>query len=556
MTGVRTLERPAPLADDIARVEADPPRRIPALDPLWLVVAAVSVAVAAFLGHQLMAWPPHEDEALALLTGRDSLGGVISHVTGDRGGAPLHFLVAWAVAHLGLGLGGLRAVSAAFAVGSLPLIALLARRLAGREVAIGTVVLAAASWIVLFHGVYGRMYSLFLFLSLVSCLALLRARDSGTRADWGRWLVAILLCVAAHPYGALVVASQGVAALATRWDRRRATVAWFATMAILAVPFWLTDIVLAGRFDVGVGGGGAKLGGPGAVVDYLYEAAGDMTAGWPWVLAPVLIAAGVGLLTAPRRAKVLSAAFVAVPAVAFIAARLGSSAAPESRHLIFVAPFFLLCVVLGIRWLARGIRPAVGLAVGTLAVAAVAWAWQRTPPLFEWEPSARQEAREAASRYVASTGLDDDLLLGYDPLFLGAWEDNRAFRATVLPRADGQLLLKILRRTPTPLGHGVFVLDKSDTSNVDPQLYLAPRRPLPEEAFSARGFGPFLVIRTREPVETIDGYLFAARQAMLLGQSLEIGDADINRATIERAQALYDASRWGDASAGASSDSR
>ena len=42
--------------------------------------------------------------------------------------------LAWAVAHLGLGLGGLRLVSAAFAVASLPLVALLGRRLAGRRV--------------------------------------------------------------------------------------------------------------------------------------------------------------------------------------------------------------------------------------------------------------------------------------------------------------------------------------------------------------------------------------------------------------------------------------
>ena len=69
---------------------------------------------------------PHEDETLALFVGRDSLLGLLDHVTRERGGAPLHFLLAWAVAHLGFGLGGLRLVSAAFAVASLPLVALLA----------------------------------------------------------------------------------------------------------------------------------------------------------------------------------------------------------------------------------------------------------------------------------------------------------------------------------------------------------------------------------------------------------------------------------------------
>ena len=127
-----------------------------------------------------MAWPPHEDETLALFVGRDSLGGVVEHVTRDRGGAPLHFLFAYGVAHLHLGLGSLRLVSAAFAVGSLPLIALLGRRLADRWTALIATALAAGSWVFLFHGVYARMYSLFLFLSLLSFVLLLRALDRGT----------------------------------------------------------------------------------------------------------------------------------------------------------------------------------------------------------------------------------------------------------------------------------------------------------------------------------------------------------------------------------------
>ena len=64
-----------------------------------LGVAGVAAAAAAFFVVQLMAWPPHEDETLAVFIGRDSLGGVIHHVTHDRGGAPLHFLIAWAVVH-------------------------------------------------------------------------------------------------------------------------------------------------------------------------------------------------------------------------------------------------------------------------------------------------------------------------------------------------------------------------------------------------------------------------------------------------------------------------
>jgi len=114
---------------------------------LWIGVAAIAVAASGFLLHQLMAWPPHEDETLALFVGRDSIAGVVEHVTRDRGGAPLHFLFAYAVAHLGLGLGSMRLVSATFAVASLPLIALLGHRLAGRWAALIATALAAGSWV-------------------------------------------------------------------------------------------------------------------------------------------------------------------------------------------------------------------------------------------------------------------------------------------------------------------------------------------------------------------------------------------------------------------------
>src|SRR6185503_14211808 len=160
-----------------------------------LGVAAITLAAAAFLFHQLLAWPPHEDEALPLFIGRHPLDQVFQVVLEERGGAPLHFLLAWAVAHLGLGLEGLRAVSAFFAVASIPVIALLLARLGGRLQALIATVIVSASWTFLFHGIYGRMYSVFLFTSALSYLALLHAVDRGGRKAWALWALAILATV-------------------------------------------------------------------------------------------------------------------------------------------------------------------------------------------------------------------------------------------------------------------------------------------------------------------------------------------------------------------------
>lgn len=503
-----------------------------------LAVAAIAAVPAVFLGHQLLAWPPHEDETLALFVGRQSLGGLFDTVLHERGGAPLHFLLAWTVAHAGGGLVALRAVSAALAVASLPLVAALGARLAGRRTALVATALVGASWTLLFHGVYGRMYSLFLATSLLSFLALTLALDRGGARRWALWALAILATVATHPYGVLVLGSQALYVLLRRERLREASFAG-AAVAVAGIPFWLTDLVLAGRFDVGVGGGGERLGGPVSVLRYFWSTAGDFSAGYRPVLGGALLLAAAGLVRLARtrpQAALLAGSAIAVPAAAFLLARFGSSASPESRHLIFVLPFFALAVAAGLEWLSRGrARALAPVALAVLLVAQVAWAWHRTPPLFNWEPDQRQAARAEASAYLAATSRPNDVLFGYEPLWLGAWERNRGFSHTVVPRADSRLALRTLENARAPLGRGVWIFDASRPNNVRPRLETELRVPTPTSEFQARVFGPFLVIRTIRPTGTPARYLELAGRAMLVGKSLQIGDADINLLTVDRA---------------------
>jgi uncharacterized membrane protein YhaH (DUF805 family) len=147
-------------------------RRI-AYDAYWAGVGAVTAAVAAFLLVQLRAWPPHEDETLALFVGRQPLGDLFDTVLGERGGAPLHFILTHLMALVSPGLIGLRLISVFFAVASIPVVALLVSRLTDRRTALVTILVMGTSWALLFHGIYGRMYSLFLFTSTLSFLLLL-----------------------------------------------------------------------------------------------------------------------------------------------------------------------------------------------------------------------------------------------------------------------------------------------------------------------------------------------------------------------------------------------
>ncbi len=54
----------------------------------------------------------------------------------------------------------------------------------------------------------------------------------------------------------------------------------------------------------------------------------------------------------------------------------------------------------------------------------------------------------------------------------------------------------------------------------------------PAAPYEARVFGPFLIFRTVEPVVTPKAFLYYAARALLVGQQLGIGDADINVRTV------------------------
>jgi hypothetical protein len=492
-----------------------------------LGVSGIAIAATAFLLARLTAWPPHEDETLALFTGRSSLFGTITHVTRVRGGAPLHFVLAWGVAHLGFGWRGLRLVSAVIAVASVPAIALLGRRLTDARTALLGTVLAACSWLFLFYGTFGRMYSLFLLTSVLAALALLRAVRLGRARDWALWGVAILSAVASHPYGALVVAAHGVFVLLAHRERLRAAVVAFGAVLVAGIPFWITDLTLAGRFDVGVGGGGRQLGGPGAVADFAWQVAGDFSTGRRWLLIAVLCLAAIGAASVPWETTALALSLAGVPLLAFLAARLHTAAAPQTRHLIFVLPLFSLLVAAGVVRVTRRLPALAIVAVAALLVAQVGWAWHRTPGLLKGEPPARVSARQAASAWLAATSRTDDVLFGYEPIYLGAWERNRDFPRTIVPRADAVLAYRVLKRT-TPLGRGVFILDGSDTRNRHPAMTIALRSPEPANAFDVRRFGPFLVVRTRKPTTTPARFLQLAVATQRLGRELGLDDAVIN----------------------------
>jgi hypothetical protein len=451
-----------------------------------LGVGLCAAAVGAFLLTRLRSYPPHEDEVLALFVARDSLGGLLDTVLTDRGGAPLHYLVAWVVVHAGGGLDALRLVSLACAVATVPLMALVAERLVGPRRAVAATWLASASWVFLFHAVFGRMYALFLLAATASFLALLASR-------WGWWSVATLAALAAHPYGALLLAAQLAYLLASR---ARPALPWAAFVIAAALPLWYADLVLAGRF--GEGGGPKSAGG------FLRETVGDLTSGYVPVLVLLGLLAVIGLTRVRRRALVVCVLGSALLPLALTQIR---DASPESRHLIFVLPIAAALVAAG---LPR--RPVLAVPLVVIVVTLeLAWAWERTPELFEGEASASRVAREDAAGWLARTARPDDVLHGYNPVFLAAWEQDRQFPGRVVPRADASLAVDELSGSPP--GRGVWVVDAADA---------AP-------GLDRHSFGTLTVVRSRAETGTPERYLSLAEHVL----------AGIDLATVREAQRRY-----------------
>jgi Dolichyl-phosphate-mannose-protein mannosyltransferase len=535
-TGTRTEGVPGP--DAAARTT------IRAVDGYRLGVAAIAAGLAAFLLLRLHGLPPHEDEALVFFLSQESFGDMLGTVLGERRGAPLHYLLAYLVGLVDPGLTSLRLVSVTFAVASVPAIAALVARLTDRRTALVATLLAAASWTTLYHSIYARMYSLFLFTAVLSLLLLLRALERGARGRWAAWAAATVALVATQPYGILVLAAEVLYVAVLRLRRpltlRPPLIALTVVLA-LATPLWWTYALLASRFDVGVGESSSELGSPLDVVEYLWEVFGDFISGWPAAAVPGALAAGLGLVVLARtrpEPAILTAAVAGVPAVALVAAGSGPGVSLETRHLIFLLPFATMAIATGLLRIGAAlgrVGPAVvATALGLVLVSQVVWGLDRTRWLYTGEPEARSEARNEAAEWLVRTGRADDVFFGYEPTYLDAWEHGASVGTRFVPRADPELALAALEDAGAPLGRGVWVLDASDFVDQEHARMTIPST-TPGPAFETAVFGPFLLVRTLEPTGTPERFLEATLDVQELSARLGIGDSGRNALTAQEA---------------------
>jgi hypothetical protein len=382
------------------------------IGPALAVTAAAGFLLARTLpdvAHK----PWHEDEAVAGLISARPLGDMLHTVLLDRGGAPLHFLLA----HLAFAVDGspqtLRWLSLVFALATIPLCYDLARRLAGQFAGMTAAALAATSQLLAIYATFGRMYSLFAFTSALALDLFVRAVDRPERGSLAAATAAALLPILVHPFGVFVFGAELVVAL-WLWRLRA------LPFALLALPPALPYLRLSGRYAPEVG-----MSAPEAALRALAGSAG----GWSVGLAVFAVFAAIGAWTLPRRFAALGLILIAGPVAVLVA--FGDQLSP--RHLIFALPVWTTFVAAG---LAR-VPARLPVAVAALGLALLA-------PSALTDPRTSTSDPAEAAAWVRANVRPGDALYPYSAVFLAALP--RASAAVPLPR-EPLALERMLPRT-------------------------------------------------------------------------------------------------------------
>ncbi len=403
--------------------------------------------------------PLYEDEATAGLIAMRPLGEVLDTVVLDRGGAPLHFVLAHAVFWADASAEALRWLSVACALAAVPLCFDLGRRLGGASAGIVAAAIVASSTALAVYGSFGRMYALFVLIAAL-------AADLFVRAVKLRTPRAVLLAAAAawflpavHPYG-LIPALAELAVAGVLWRRRSLREAVpVLLIALAALPFVVADLRLADRAQVSSRGGEA-LAAPGDAWGELVAALSAFAGGdgLPFLAFTALALVGLAVLGRREPAVAVVAATVALPPLLFLLLHAGSAPDLSPRHLFYGLPLWAAAIGVGVTWLVRRLPTGVAAA----ALAATALAAVASPA------SALRDPRELG---LLPTKIDvslragpHDLLIPYSTPFLAELEDVRS--GVALPQGPGDLILDALDHAGEPISSVLVAFPGEDSWTV------------------------------------------------------------------------------------------
>lgn len=443
------------------RIDAGARARLKVLTGTHLALAATGGAVVLLgvrLVHDLGVKAYYEDEAVGGLVSARPLGELIRTVVWDRGGAPLHFLLAHFAFAIDPTAVSLRWLSVLCALATVAVAYALGRQLAGDVAGVTAAWVVAASSLLRVYGTFGRMYSLLALLGGLNMLLFLRALERPTRrrvvlAAASAWLLA-----ATHPFAAVPVVAEAAVAL-WLWRGRgwaRAVPCFIAAAATL--PLFVADIRLAGRFDVSATSGTA-IGSGGAARAQLDSAVRGFAGGHGptfWLLGAFAL---VGVWAIVRRSPffaLVGASALLVPPVLSLVAHVQNTetAYLTSRHLIAALPLWAVLVGAGTAHLvraSRGGRPLATAAVcAAAALAVVSPATARDPRTLSpfWASTGSLHQSAVVGAWLNARIRPDDLLFPYAVPYLRALP--AAQKARSLPRGDAPTLLATIGNDSNP----------------------------------------------------------------------------------------------------------
>jgi hypothetical protein len=395
-----------------------------------VALVGLTALLCARLLPDIAGKPLHEDEAVAGLISARPLGDLLHTVVLDRGGAPLHFLLAHVALAIDTTPESLRWLSLVFALATVPLCYDLTRRLAGRVAGLTAAALAATSQLLLVYGTFGRMYSLFGFASALAADLFVRALERPQRREVLAAAAAALLPLAVHPFGAfLFVAEAAVALWLWRGRSPRAALPVLA-VALLALPLLLVDLRLSDRYapeagqdlDSGTSAGAATL-----------HALGGAAGGQGIVLALFVLLAAAGAFVVARRRPAIAAFAVVTVAAPPVALAIASAAGIAGdrlgpRHLIFMLPIWIALVATGATQVGALLPDKAGVAALATIVAAAALAPNAVSEP-RTTPTGADRAVAAPAAWLAGQLRPDDMLYPYSPVFLAALPVSQEARA-------------------------------------------------------------------------------------------------------------------------------
>jgi hypothetical protein len=352
------------------------------------------------------------------------LAEVLDTVLVDRGGAPLHFVLAHVAFRFDTSAEALRVLSVVFALGTVPLCFELGRRLAGTGAGLVAAAVAASSTALAVYGSFGRMYALFALVSALFAVLFVRALESRTTA-------AFVALVAAAVY----------------WRGRPLRAAWPVAVAVLAaVPLLAADLRLADRAAVGAGGE-RSLASPGEASEELVAAVSAFAGGdgAALVFCTALALVGIAVLVRTHPAVAALTLSTAIPPLLFVLIRTDTTPDLSPRHLFYGLPLWAAAIGVGAARLVAPLeRRIAGVALAGVALVAVV-----SPPSALRDPRELGFATTSVGTVAGVRAGSSDLLVPYSTVFLASLPEVE--RALALPHAPGDDIVRALEHAEAPI---------------------------------------------------------------------------------------------------------